>query len=819
MPKQIQTLTHPDAVRTNIPTAELEPVMHEEDRQSIRVAYQRNAAWLEPVSSFVSTPASPQQRVAFTVLALLLAAACHLVSMAQASSAPPLPLVDHRLVVELKPQQGEILATDQLRLPAPQRTIDFALHRNLHPELTGPGQLSRIAAQGHLIQYRAQLPAPSERIELRYQGRIQHELQDLQQGMGRSLQQSPGTIGANGVFLSGHTGWYPRIADSLESFTLSVRLPPGWRAISQGEGPGKLAGEGSAHTNNQTQWREPHPQDEMYLIAAPFQFYRQPVASQPAGAVDIQAWLRAEDATLAERYLAATGAYLDRYSALIGAYPYAKFALVENFWETGYGMPSFTLLGPRVLRLPFILHSSYPHEILHNWWGNGVFVDWDSGNWSEGLTAYLADHLNQALAGRGSRYRHDQLKAYADFVRAGTDHPLSAFRARHSQASQAIGYGKSLMVFHMLRRLLGDEDFIFGLRRFYAENLFRHAGWAEVRQAFEQTSGRDLNAFFSAWVQRPGAPRLRLENPQVHKRADGGYRVSALVRQTQAEAVFPLRVPVIVHDIQGQPHEHWLDFTKERAQGLNLELNSAPLRLAVDPLFDTFRALEPGETPVSLSRLFGAPAGTLILPAQAPDDLRRAYQELARSWQRGQAQWRLIEDAELEELPSGPVWLMGWENRFLPAFSADSPDFRIAIEQREVSLNDQNYQGLSPVLTRDLRASDHSASDSRTQPVGWLAAAEVAAVAGLARKLPHYGKYGVLLFSGNEPKNVVKDQWSAHASPLLHWFADPWPEMARDQATHERWASLRPLSRPSLLESLPNLPPAPPHSAGVPRAR
>ena len=35
------------------------------------------------------------------------------------------------------------------------------------------------------------------------------------------------------------------------------------------------------------------------------------------------------------------------YRGLIGPYPYQKFALVENFWETGYGMPSFTLLGRR----------------------------------------------------------------------------------------------------------------------------------------------------------------------------------------------------------------------------------------------------------------------------------------------------------------------------------------------------------------------------------------------------------------------------------------------------------------------------------------
>ena len=105
------------------------------------------------------------------------------------------------------------------------------------------------------------------------------------------------------------------------------------------------------------------------------------------------------------------------YRGLIGPYPYTKFAMVENFWETGYGMPSFTLLGPSVLRFPFILTSSYPHEILHNWWGNSVFVDYASGNWCEGLTAYLADHLIQEQRGTGATYRRNTLQKYRDYVR------------------------------------------------------------------------------------------------------------------------------------------------------------------------------------------------------------------------------------------------------------------------------------------------------------------------------------------------------------------------------------------------------------------
>src|SRR5699024_10740182 len=96
--------------------------------------------------------------------------------------------------------------------------------------------------------------------------------------------------------------------------------------------------------------------------------------------------------------------------------------------------------------------SSYPHEILHNWWGNGVYVDYASGNWAEGLTSYLADHLLKEQQGQGVQYRRETLQKYTDYVRGGRDFPLTEFRGRHSAATEAVGYGKTLMLFHMLRQ-------------------------------------------------------------------------------------------------------------------------------------------------------------------------------------------------------------------------------------------------------------------------------------------------------------------------------------------------------------------------------
>ncbi|MFQ5634887.1 MAG: peptidase M28, partial [Gammaproteobacteria bacterium] len=224
---------------------------------------------------------------------------------------------------------------------------------------------------GHAARYRVILPPGGTELRFRYRGTVNFALGDLKEQYTRGFRSTAGIIGDEGIYLAGSSLWYPYFGDNLISFRLTSNVPGGWHVISQGNGT-------SRDDDGNARWDSGGAVDEIYLVGGPLKRY-----VEPAGAVAAEAYLHERDDALAGRYLTATAQYLEMYRNLIGPYPYSKFALVENFWETGYGMPSFTLLGPQIIRFPFILTSSYPHEILHNWWGNSVFVDYDSGNWCE----------------------------------------------------------------------------------------------------------------------------------------------------------------------------------------------------------------------------------------------------------------------------------------------------------------------------------------------------------------------------------------------------------------------------------------------------
>ncbi len=671
--------------------------------------------------------------------------------------------VHHTLMLQLQPRSAALKVSDTITLPEALRNrenLRFRLHGDLQID-GGDLRVTRLDAAADtapgavpIAEYEVRLPAGAGSFTLNYHGKIQHQIARTQQEAERSFSESPGLIDEQGVFLAASSYWFPQFADSLLAFKLTVALPGGWDAVSQGVRVQHTVKTG--HTL--VVWQETAPQDDLYVVAAKFREY-----SQPAGDVTAMVFLRQRDDALAANYLDATAQYLAMYEKLLGPYPYRKFALVENFWETGYGMPSFTLLGSKVIRFPFIIVSSYPHEILHNWWGNGVYVDYAKGNWSEGLTAYLADHLLKEQRGQGVEHRRDTLQKYTDFVSAGKDFPLTEFVSRHSSVTEAVGYGKTLMLFHMLRLQMGDQAFSEALARFYQEMKFQHASFDDVARVFAASSGQDYSEFFAQWVQRTGAPQISLHSAASRAVADG-YELELELQQTQPEPVYRLSVPVAVTlEATEQAYQTRLEFNAQ-AQKFKLKLPARPALVRVDPEFDVFRRLHPAEIPAAMSQGFGAGEVVAVLPAKADTAVRDALQALLRQWQdEAQIEFQVKLDSDLSDLPDAQaVWLLGWDNTLLPQLAPVLREQQVEIQTDAVQLAGQSYARAAQQVVLAARHPRHAA-----HTVLWLAADDTTAIANLGRKLPHYRKYSYLAFAGANADNVAKGQWQLDNTPLV----------------------------------------------------
>lgn len=403
-----------------------------------------------------------------------------------------------------------------------------------------------------------------------------------------------GVISNKGVFLGNGVAWYPRPRLLPGKRMTEITTPAGMESITAGKCTARRNGAG----RNVSVWEEEHPVENLSLSAGNYE-----ITERRVGALTLYTYLLPANAHLAAAYLDASESYLKFYAELFGPYPFEKFAVVENFIPTGYGFPSYTLLGGTVIRLPFILNTSLPHEIAHNWWGNGVLIDSGRGNWSEGLVTYLADYLLEEKKSQpaGRNYRYRILTDYASLVTAANDFPLTRFVSRTDPASRAIGYGKGAMVFHMIRKQIGDGPFFDALRELCRERLYRKASWDDFIRGFSRTSGKDLTPFVDQWLTRTGGPRLSLADVASHGE---GERWAVSGRIVQVPPTW--NVPVILNVATAGISVRQSAESDRESIRFKYALPSPPKRLLLDPDVDLFRLLPPGEIPPAINKIKGS---------------------------------------------------------------------------------------------------------------------------------------------------------------------------------------------------------------------
>ena len=154
------------------------------------------------------------------------------------------------------------------------------------------------------------------------------------------------------------------------------------------------------------------------------------------------------------------------------------------------------------------------HEIAHQWWGQAVGWKNYHEQWiSEGFAQYFAALYAQRAHGDASF--HAMLRQFRRWSLSESDQgPIDlGYRLGLIQGQgrifRALVYNKGASVLHMLRRLVGDEAFFNGLRRFYAEQKFQKAGTDDFQRAMEAASGRSLTRFFAQWIHGADLPVLR----------------------------------------------------------------------------------------------------------------------------------------------------------------------------------------------------------------------------------------------------------------------------------------------------------------------
>jgi hypothetical protein len=261
------------------------------------------------------------------------------------------------------------------------------------------------------------------------------------------------------------------------------------------------------------------------------------------------------------------------YASLVGDVPYKSttIALLESDLPGGHSPGYFAViknpLSPSnaAWRGDPATFEGFPefflaHELAHQWWGQAVGWKNYHEQWlSEGFAQYFAALYAQKT--RGERTFTEMLRQFRRWSLSDSDqgpvhlgYRLGVVKG-NVRVFRALVYNKGAAVLHMLRRLLGDQTFFSGLRRFYEDRRYQKAGTEDLERAFEAESGRVLDRFFERWIYGTDIPRIR------YNTTIGNGAVNVRFEQA-ADLVFDLPVTVTITYANGRTSDVMVALTE-----------------------------------------------------------------------------------------------------------------------------------------------------------------------------------------------------------------------------------------------------------------
>ncbi len=189
-----------------------------------------------------------------------------------------------------------------------------------------------------------------------------------------------------------------------------------------------------------------------------------------------------------------------------GAYPYSEldFHLINarRGYDIGVEYPGLIYL---------LINGSYTdntryvtaHEVGHQWWYGVVGNDIYNEPWiDEAFAQWSGVLVEEYWGGRAAGERVYQAQVVRLAQRTSLPCGLSVYQYGSWNTYYAAVYGRGAQFLNTLRREIGDEAFFAALKQYYTDNTYGIGTTAEVREAMERASGRDLGSMFRQWVGR-----------------------------------------------------------------------------------------------------------------------------------------------------------------------------------------------------------------------------------------------------------------------------------------------------------------------------
>lgn len=198
------------------------------------------------------------------------------------------------------------------------------------------------------------------------------------------------------------------------------------------------------------------------------------------------------------------------------------------------------------------------HELFHQWFGDYVTTEsWSNLTLNESFADYselLWDEYKYSKDKAGAT----QYSAMQGYLGSNSEKKdlIRFYYHNKEDMFDAVSYNKGGRILHMLRNYVGDSAFFKSLNLYLTTYKFKTAEAHQLRLAFEEITGKDLNWFFNQWYFGSGHPTLDIN----YSYDDATLQVKVVVKQTQKDKLFKLPVAIDVYNGSNKTrHQVWVE--------------------------------------------------------------------------------------------------------------------------------------------------------------------------------------------------------------------------------------------------------------------
>ena len=485
--------------------------------------------------------------------------------------------------------------------------------------------------------------------------------------------------------------WFPINDYTVDRFamTLQITVPSGYRVAASGTERASQAANGSSVV--EYQYTEPSFPGSFAVLKGDPQ-----MAS--AGGVSTQMFFR-DSSKMASAYGQEFGKAVEYFSGIFGDAPTRKLTVVETEAgaPNGYSSPGIIFLSPNAIGSQVNVRV-VANQVSRQWWGNLISPATRNNLWiPNGMARYSEVLYSAEKEGSGSLNSLVR-DAYVEALTVEQPPIMQSARLEdYSPEYWAITAGKGASVIHMLRGIMGDDNFFKFLKAVTQQYAGKSIDTAQFEKVAENIQQDSLSGFFVQWIESSGAPEFMLEYTTFRKK--DGFRVNGKITQDLDLFRMPVKLRV---ETEGNPEIKTIIVSGTSTE-FAVETFGKPTNVSVDPVGEVLRyddemrvavAIRRGEQFVEISEFIEAIKEyekALHVRRNSSLALYRVAEVyfLQNNLQEAASRFREALGGDLE-----PSWVEVWSHLYLgKIFDITSQRERAVNEYRQATRTRDNTQG------------------------------------------------------------------------------------------------------------------------------